>query len=138
MSTSTTELTVGEVMLPPDRIPVVDERRIFKEVLEEMTRCRLGIASIVDSDGKLLGIFTDGDIRRMLLRDQKPFPALFADDAMKHAVRNPATVSPETPLAEAVELMEERGIFDLPVVTNAGKLAGLLHLHPAIKALLQV
>lgn len=136
MSTSTTDLTVGDVMLPPDRIPVVDQRRIFKEVLEEMTRCRLGIASIVDGGGKLLGIFTDGDIRRMLLRDQRPFAALFADDAIRHAVSNPVTTRPEAKLRDAIRVMETREIWDLPVVDGEGKLVGLLHLHPAVKRLL--
>lgn len=133
-----TDLKVGDVMLPPDRIPVVDERRMFKEVLEEMTRFRLGIASIVDAGGKLLGIFTDGDIRRMLLRDQKPFAALFVDDAIQHAVRSPTTTQPDAKLADAVRLMEEREIWDLPVVDRAGKLVGLLHLHPAVKRLLAI
>lgn len=136
MSTSTTELTVGEVMLPPERIPVVGERRMFKEMLEEMTRCGLGIASIVDAGGKLVGIFTDGDVRRMLLHDQKPSAALFVDDAIQHAVLNPATAQPEMKLADAVHLMEEREIWDLPVVDGAGKLVGLLHLHPAVKRLM--
>ena len=138
MSTSTTELTVGGVMLPTDRMPVVDGRRLFKEVLEEMTRFRLGIACIVDGDCRLIGVFTDGDIRRMLLRDQKPFPALFADDAIQHAVREPATVTPDAALADAVRLMEEKGIWDLPVVDTDRRLVGLLHLHPAIKALLGI
>jgi arabinose-5-phosphate isomerase len=133
-----TELKVGDVMLPPDRVPVVDERRMFKEVLEEMTRFRLGIASIVDAGGTLLGVFTDGDIRRMLLRDQKPFAALFADDAIQHAVRNPTTTHPDARLADAVRLMEQREIWDLPVVDGAGKLVGLLHLHPSVKRLLAI
>ncbi len=138
MSTSMTDLTVGSVMLPSDKIPVVDQRRMFKEVLEEMTRFRLGIACITDDDGKLMGIFTDGDTRRMLLRDQKPFPALFADDAIQHAVRDPATVTPDSTLTDAIQLMEEKGIWDLPVVDGDRKLIGLLHLHPAVKALLGI
>ena len=138
LSTSMTDLTVDHVMLSPDKIPVVREKQLLKKVLEEMTRCRLGIASIVDSDGTLLGIFTDGDVRRMLLKDQKPFAALFADDAIRHAVRNPTTTRPETLLSEAVMVMEERQIWDLPVVDQENRLVGLLHLHPAVKALLNI
>jgi CBS domain-containing protein len=138
VSISTTDLTVGDVLLPPADVPVVRHKALLKEALEAMTTKRLGIASVLDDDGKLAGIFTDGDIRRMLLRDQKPFPALFADDVLDHAVRAPTTVTPEAPLAEAVSLMEERGIWDLPVVDADGCFMGLLHLHPAIKALLGI
>ena len=70
-------MRVSEVMLPPDRFPVIDEREILKEALEAMGRSRLGIACIVDSNDKLLGILTDGDIRRKLLKVQKPFSAFF-------------------------------------------------------------
>jgi arabinose-5-phosphate isomerase len=74
----------------------------------------------------------------MLLKDQKPFPALFADDAIRHAVRNPTTTRPGAALAEAIRLMESHEIWDLPVVEEDGRLVGLLHLHPAIKALLGI
>lgn len=136
VSISTTDLKVGDVLLPPDRVPVVSPTTLFKQTLEAMSRFRLGIACVVEEDGRLVGIFTDGDIRRMLLKDQKPFPALFADDAIVHARKQFTTVTPETPLAEAVQVMEEKQIWDLPVVDAAGQLRGLLHLHPAIKALI--
>jgi len=136
VSTLMTDLTVGDVMLSPDRIPVVHESRLLKEVLEEMTRFRLGIASIIDAEGNLAGIFTDGDVRRMLLKEQKPFAALFADDAIQHAVQNPTTTQPGEKLVDAFRVMEEREIWDLPVVDDTGKLVGLLHLHPAVKRLL--
>ena len=133
-----TDLKVKDVSLPCDRIPVVQEQALLKEVLESMTQYRLGIACLVDQEGALRGIFTDGDIRRMLLRDQKPFSALFADDIADHATANPTTVSPDDDLVDAVRVMEEKGIWDLPVKDDAGRLAGLLHLHPAIKALLGI
>jgi arabinose-5-phosphate isomerase len=119
-----------------DRIPVVSERTLLKPALEAMTRFRLGIVHIVDGEGRLIGIFTDGDIRRMLLKDQKPFAALFVDDAIKHANRRPTTARPDQKLVDAVRTMEEKGIWDLPVVDAGGRLSGLLHLHPAVKRLL--
>jgi arabinose-5-phosphate isomerase len=103
-----------------------------------MAKFRLGVAAIADDDGLLLGVFTDGDIRRMLLRDQKPFPALFADDIIRHATRNPTVVGPDESLARAIATMEEKGIWDLPVVDADGRLKGLLHLHPAIKAVMEL
>jgi arabinose-5-phosphate isomerase len=136
VSTSTNALAVKDVLLPPERIAVVPEQALFKEALEEMQRRRLGIACVVDNDRRLLGIITDGDVRRMLLKDQKPFAALFADDALLHAVRRPTVVAATDRLVDAVTVMEEKGIWDLPVVDDQGRLLGLLHLHPAIKVLL--
>ncbi len=138
MSTSTTELTVGDVLMTPDRIPVVTDKTLIKVVLEEMTKFRLGIACVIGDNNRFLGIFTDGDVRRMLLRDQRPFSALFADDVINHVVREPATTTADNGLGAAIKLMEEKGIWDLPVVDSKGCLTGLLHLHPAIKALLEI
>jgi CBS domain-containing protein len=136
VSTSMTDLTVADVLLPSDKVPVVGPKTFFKQTLEEMGKFRLGIACVVDSDGVLLGIFTDGDIRRRLLKDQKPFSALFADDTIIHTTVNPTTTTPSTPLVEALEVMEGIMIWDLPVVDEKNQLIGLLHLHPAIKAVL--
>jgi CBS domain-containing protein len=139
MSTRKNEtIRVSEVMLPLDRFPVIQEREILKETLEAMGRSRLGIACIVDSENKLLGIITDGDIRRKLLKVQKPFSAFFIDDALDHAIRSPLTILPTDTLMLAVEMMGKKQIWDLPVVDERGTLMGLLHLHPAVKALLGI
>lgn len=83
-----------------------------------------------------MGILTDGDIRRKLLKVQNPLSALFIDDCIEHAILNPVVSSPETSLKEAIIVMEEHQVWDLPVVDENGILIGLLHLHPAVKALL--
>ena len=130
-------IRVSDVMLPLERIAVVGESVIFKAALEEMGRTRLGIACICDSEGRMLGIVTDGDIRRMLLTVQKPIAALLVDDALDHAIRTPKTAGPNDLLADAIEAMGRSQIWDLPVVDADGTLVGLLHLHPAVKALLE-
>ena len=129
-------MLVSEVMMPPDRIPLIGETVILKGALEEMGRSRLGIVCIVNAEDKLLGILTDGDIRRKLLKVQKPFSAFFVDDALEHAIRSPLTIQPGDTLVHAIDLMGEKQIWDLPVVNDQGILIGLLHLHPAVKALL--
>jgi CBS domain-containing protein len=136
MSIQKNNMLVRDVMMSLDRVPVIDETVIFKEALEEMGRKRLGIACIVNPQKKLRGILTDGDVRRMLLRVQKPFSAFFIDDALDHAVQFPLTIAPSDTLVHAVHLMDEKRIWDLPVVDTTGVLVGLLHLHPAVKALL--
>jgi CBS domain-containing protein len=129
-------MLVSDVMLGLDRVPVVKEKTIFKEALEEMGRTRLGIVCVVNDNNHLLGILTDGDIRRKLLKVQKPFSAFFVDDALDHSIRSPVVVSPSYMLRHAIELMEQKQIWDLPVIEN-DTLVGLLHLHPAVKALLE-
>ena len=132
------DMLVSDVMIPQEQCPVIGEKVIFKEALEEMGRTKLGIVCIVDNDMKLLGILTDGDIRRKLLKVQKPFSAFFVDDALVHSIRTPVTISADNTLKHAVDLMEEKKIWDLPVVDKNGTLVGLLHLHPAIQALLGI
>jgi len=129
-------MKVRDVMMAFEKFPVVRERTLFKEALEEMGRLRLGIACIVDGNNRLIGIVTDGDLRRMLLAVQKPVASVFVDDALEHAILSPAVAGPDDTLQAAVDSMERRGVWDLPVVDESGTLLGLLHLHPAVQALL--
>jgi DeoR family transcriptional regulator, catabolite repression regulator len=127
---------VRDVMLGINNFPVVIENSILKEALEKMDYFRLGIACISSNDSQLLGVITDGDIRRKLLSVQKPLAAFFIDDVINQSIKNPTVVSSDMSFIDAVNLMEDKRIWDLPVVDN-GKLVGLLHLHSAIKVLLQ-
>jgi DeoR family transcriptional regulator, catabolite repression regulator len=129
-------MLVGDIMLPLNRFPVISEKMILKEALEVMGSKRLGIACIVNEENRLLGIITDGDLRRKMLRVQKPFSAFFIDDALDHAIQLPITTNPDKTLWFAVEKMEEKQVWDLPVLDGSGVLVGLLHLHPAVKVLL--
>lgn len=136
MSTRKTDMLVKDVMLKTGEFPVLSERIIFKEALEAMSKSRLGIACIADSRGHLVGIITDGDIRRKLLSVQKPFSAFFVDDCVEHCIKSPKVAAPDDSLISAIGVMEKHQIWDLPVVNSSGLLEGLLHLHPAIKAVL--
>ena len=129
-------MNIKDVMLSMDEFPVVTKNVIFKEVLEEMGNKKLGIACVVDENYKLLGILTDGDIRRKILSIQKPLSSIFIDDCLDHAILSPKTISIDDPIIMAVNLMGENKIWDLPVVEN-GILKGLLHLHPLVNSLLK-
>jgi arabinose-5-phosphate isomerase len=129
-------MNIKDVMLSLDKFPVVTKNVIFKEVLEEMGNKKLGIACVVDENYKLLGILTDGDIRRKILSIQKPLSSIFIDDCLDHAILSPKTISIDDPIIDAVNLMGENKIWDLPVVEN-GILKGLLHLHPLVNSLLK-
>ena len=131
------EIKVSDVMLVPKNIPVVNEHEMVRETLEKMNLFKLGICCITDSENKLLGIITDGDFRRILLSEQKPLGALFVDDILDHSSRNFISINPEKTIIEAVEIMGECKIWDLPVVNSQNILLGLLHLHPAIKKMIE-
>lgn len=129
-------MKVEEVMLPLDRFPVVEKKTILKEALTEMGEANLGLVCIVNENKDLLGLITDGDLRRKLLKVQKPFSAFFVDDALVHAKQYPITCQPEDDLKEVVHLMGEKQIWDLPVINENKQLVGLLHLHPAVKKII--
>lgn len=128
-------MQIQNLMIPLDKFPVIKSDMILKEALEEMNNKKLGIACVVDNEMKLCGILTDGDIRRKLLSIQKPLSSILIDDCIDHAILTPTTISISDSLISAINLMEEKNIWDLPVI-NEGKLRGLLHLHPIVKALL--
>ena len=73
----------------------------------------------------------------MLLNIQKPLSALFMEDVNDHMTLNPFTIYPETKFSEAISLMEQKKIWDLPVVDKNHKLVGLFHLHPAVDFLIK-
>lgn len=137
MSTHAEQSRVAEVALGKDHFPVLGPTDLLKTALEQMTAKRLGVVCVVDDSGHLLGVFTDGDIRRHLLSVQRPFAAFFSDDVIDHARRDPTTVRGDASLREALDLMARLKIWDLPVVNDEGILIGLLHLHPLVEAVLK-
>jgi len=137
MSTPQADMTrVADVALPLDRFPIVGPRVYLKTALERMETYGLGVVCVCDDDGVLQGVLTDGDLRRKILHIQKPFSALFSDDVIDHCVLTPTTIRADMSLQASVALMGQKRIWDLPVVTADNSLVGLLHLHPAIEAVL--
>ena len=130
-------ILVRDVMMTPDQFPIIKKTILFKEALEEMGNYGLGTVCIVDNNNKLCGILTDGDIRRKLLKVQKPFSAFFVDDASLHSITERICCKASDLLYNAVTIMGEKNVWDLPVVNKDQKLLGLLQLHPAIKILLE-
>ena len=131
-------LVVQDVIIEPDNFPVVNEEELLRQTIEKMNKFKLGIACIVNSKNMLLAVITDGDIRRILLSEQKPIASLFVDDVIDHASLNFKYVKPNTLLNDAISMMGNDKIWDLPVIDEKGFLVGLLHLHPAIKKVFEV
>jgi arabinose-5-phosphate isomerase len=123
-------MTVGDVMHAADRVACAQADETLREVVIQMTRFPLGGACVVDADQRLLGIITDGDIRR-LLSQAGDILSLKVGDCMTHA---PISTQPAMPLGDAVRIMEDRSsqISVLPVVADqGGKFIGMLRLHDA-------
>ena len=96
------------------------------EVIYEMSRKGLGLTAVTEPTGRLLGIITDGDLRRMMLKSKENVLELAAADCM---TRNPTTL-PKTELAaSALRVMEEKKITSVLIVDSAGRLEGVVHIH---------
>jgi arabinose-5-phosphate isomerase len=121
---------VSDVMRTGDRVPSVPDSASFFDVLLEMSKKGMGMAAVLNSNGRVVGIFTDGDLRRTL--ERKPdVRSLRITDIMK---RDPHTIAPNKLAAEAVELMERYRITQLLVVAEAGELVGALNTHDLLHA----
>jgi len=116
---------VGNLMHRGDDVPVVRETVTMREVVEEIDRKRLGMTCVVDSAGRLVGIVTDGDLRRRILRVADP-GAGTAADAM---TRDPVTIRAEALASEALAGMEARKITSLPVADASARLLGVIQIH---------
>ncbi len=121
---------VEDVMRTGDALPVVSSGARLAQAILEVTRKRMGMTAVLDDAGVLLGLFTDGDLRRLFERGGD-LHALSIDDVM---TRRPTTVRGAMLAAEALHIMEERRITQLPVVDDAGRLVGALHLHDLLVA----
>jgi arabinose-5-phosphate isomerase len=117
---------VEDVMQAGDQAPRVRPETVMKDVLFEMTRKRLGMTTVVDGDGRLVGMISDGDLRRHMERDGY---ALLDRTAAQCMTANPLTVRRRDLATAALALMEERKITSLPVVDGAGLVEGVVHLH---------
>jgi len=116
---------VRDVMRSGDDVPSVGLDATLSDALFQITAKRLGMTAGVDDGGKVAGIFTDGDLRRVLARDGD-FRTLPITDVM---TRDPRTVAPDHLAVEAVELMERHRINQMLVVDADGVLIGALNMH---------
>jgi arabinose-5-phosphate isomerase len=124
-------LRVEDLMHKGDQLPLVTQETPMKDAIFEITSKRLGVTGVVDVQGKLVGVITDGDLRRGLESRGNIF-SLKAKDLM---TRNPKTIAAERLAAEAVAVMEQYPITSLFVLENGGrKPLGVIHLHDLIKS----
>ncbi len=111
-------------------IPIVRPETKVKDTILEITGKRLGTAVVVDSENKLTGIFTDGDLRRLVEKDVD----FFNRPTGEVMTRNPKSINPEALLDEALAVMEKYSIMVLPVVDRQRHPVGIIHLHDILKS----
>ena len=116
---------VESLMHTGDAVPRVTPRTTMPDVIYEMSRKKLGVTAVVEGEG-LVGVISDGDLRRLLELRGKDALDLVAGECM---TRNPRTIKGNEFAATALALMEEKKITSLAVVDGSGKLEGIVHLH---------
>lgn len=124
---------VHELMHAGESLPRVTAATPLREVMLEIMAKRLGITTVLAADGALVGVVSDGDFKRILVKHPDPW-ALTAGDVMS---RTPSTIAPDEVVARAVRTMEDRPegpITALVVVDEARRALGVLHLHDCLRA----
>lgn len=122
-------LTVADVMRSGDEVAIVSEETLVREVLFAITKAGAGAASVADGSGALLGIITDGDVRRHALSDDD-FLTKTAGQIMS---KTPKTIAADRLATEGLKIMESMKIGEMPVLTD-GKVAGMLMLKDLLEA----
>ena len=118
-------MRVAQLMHAGDQLPRVDEGALLRDVIYEMSRKGLGMTCVVDADGRLAGIVTDGDLRRLMMREGD----VTARTAREIMTAHPVTITGDLLAAQALQVMEARRITSVPVLDAAHRPTGVLHLH---------
>ena len=116
---------VEQLMHAGEEVPRVAEDAALADTVREMSDKGLGMSCVVDAGGRLVGVLTDGDLRRRILRVERPL-----DGATTEAMtRDPSTIAPDALATRALAVMEENKITSLPVVDSENKLLGVIQIH---------
>lgn len=118
-------LKTGDLMHSGDEMPAVTSDASMKDVIYEMSRKGLGMTTVLDGEGQLLGVITDGDLRRLMERDPDPL----AMPAVEVMHRGGACINPEELATAALRVLEEKRITSLMVCEPGSPVLGVLHVH---------
>ncbi|MDQ8032332.1 D-arabinose 5-phosphate isomerase [Bordetella genomosp. 1] len=121
---------VRDVMRSGPALPTVPADAPLFRALEEISAKGMGMTAVLDADGRPLGIFTDGDLRRLIEREGDIRGLTVAQGMTRH----PRTISPDALAVQAAQLMDERRLNQMLVLDNEGRLVGALHMHDLMAA----
>ena len=116
---------VADLMLTGENIPCTFEDQTMEDVIKEIDRTGLGAVFILSKANILVGIITDGDIRRLIAKKKEVFKL----DPTKVMTKTPKSVKPDSPAYDALNIREQHQITVLPVTESKGNVHGILHLH---------
>jgi arabinose-5-phosphate isomerase len=123
-------LRVHDLMHVGDDVPIVGESAPMHDVIYEMSKKGFGIAAVVDGERRLQGVVSDGDLRRLLQRDEEVMKKK-ASDSMK---RDPVTIASNELASAALQIMEQRKITSLFILDDTRRVEGIIHIHSAAPA----
>lgn len=121
---------VEDLMITGDKLPIANESDDFCDVIKLISEKKLGIAILVDDNGTMTGILTDGDIRRTLIK----YPQVHSLKAKDVMTLNPKTIKTSELAAKALHLMEKYSITALAITDENNHPVGILHIHDLLKA----
>ncbi|ABS78251.1 KpsF/GutQ family sugar-phosphate isomerase [Coxiella burnetii] len=123
-------LHIADLMHPKDKMPIVKPDCLLDEALVEITKKSLGMTTVVSDSGQLLGVFTDGDLRRTLDKGYD----IHRTPIEKVMTKNSITVPPKLLAAEALKMMQQNKITSLVVVDTDASPVGVIHMHDLLRA----
>ncbi len=123
-------LKVEDLYHTGEKVPVINKNELISKAVIEMSSKGFGCTSVVDDEGKLVGIITDGDLRRALEKYQN----IFDKPVYEMFTPNPITISKDALAAKALQVMEEHSITTILTVDDDSRPTGILHLHDILSA----
>jgi len=121
--------SIDEIMFTGERLPLVKEDTILEKVIFEITSKRFGSACVVNGDGKLKGIITDGDIRRLLEHKKD----IWNTQAQEIMTKNPKTIRPDEMASTALKILTDYSIMQIIIVDDTNIPKGIIHLHDLLE-----
>ncbi len=127
-------LRVKDLMHTGNAIPSVSEDTLIKDAIYEISSKKMGITAVLDPSGTVVGVISDGDLRRWMEKIEKTGENLLSKKAAEIMTRKPKAISKEAMAAEAVAVMEKHSITCLVVTDPQNRPEGVIHLHDLLKA----
>ncbi|WP_455202885.1 KpsF/GutQ family sugar-phosphate isomerase [Kaarinaea lacus] len=124
-------LRISDIMHTGEQIPIVNAKASLSDALVEMTQKGLGMTTVVDDNSAVLGIFTDGDLRRLLDHGEVNIHSMGISDVM---IKNCKTGNADSLASEGLHIMQKHKISALPITDDNNKLVGALNMHDLLRA----
>ncbi len=127
-------LRVRDLMHTGEAVPTVSEETLIKDAIYEISSKKMGVTAVLNASGKLVGVISDGDLRRWMEKTEKSGENLLAKKAREIMTKKPKVANKDALAAEAVAQMEKNSITCLIVADRDSRPEGVIHLHDLLKA----